>query len=655
MERSPLRAAAACAGIVFVLIGGGWQAQAQTARIPGSFLRGQAAIRGLGRFLPLVARRHGYTPERLAGLLARDSDLAVDGDGALLTTCTFLPPAELTVDAESLEAAIPLAAPFQLHSRPGSTHKIYLDFDGHTVTGTSWNAAFTSGATIVSQPFDADGNPSSLGSSELAAVQEVWARVSEDYAPFDVDVTTEDPGVDGLRRTLPSDNAYGVRILITRNATWYPNGGGVAYIGTFAYSTVGADLPGFVFADRLQNQARNIAEAASHEAGHTLGLGHDGQNGITQYYAGHGNWAPIMGMSYSKAVTQWSKGEYSGANNQEDDLQVIHTHGAPLLADDHGKTFGNGTPFNVAAGGGSGIITSAADQDVFRLTVPTGTLRLQALPSVVAPNLDVSLHLYDSQNNHVAGADNAGSLGASLSATVAAGTYYAVVKGDGSGSPQSSGYSSYASVGPYTLSVQDPPLTLTAPNGGENWAGGTTHSITWASSGVSGNVKLDLSTDGGSSWSPIAASTPNDGEYAWVVPGIATGQARVRASAVTGAGTSDVSDAGFTITAGAPTGILKSPARVSFGTLRVGKTKSVRVVLVNASATASLVVSVGTPSAPFRIAGGGGSLTVAPRKKATVTLVYEPVAAGTATGTLTLTSTDPNKAVAAISLTGKAK
>lgn len=32
--------------------------------------------------------------------------------------------------------------------------------------------------------------------------------------------------------------------------------------------------------------------------------------------------APIMGMSYNKPVTQWSKGEYSNANNKEDDTAV---------------------------------------------------------------------------------------------------------------------------------------------------------------------------------------------------------------------------------------------------------------------------------------------------------------------------------------------
>ena len=46
-------------------------------------------------------------------------------------------------------------------------------------------------------------------------------------------------------------------------------------------------------------------EAASHEAGHNLGLSHDGTR-KTGYYAGHGDWAPIMGVGYYREVSQWS-------------------------------------------------------------------------------------------------------------------------------------------------------------------------------------------------------------------------------------------------------------------------------------------------------------------------------------------------------------
>lgn len=39
-----------------------------------------------------------------------------------------------------------------------------------------------------------DGNTSNWSTAELADILATWRAVAEDYAPFDVDVTTEDPG-----------------------------------------------------------------------------------------------------------------------------------------------------------------------------------------------------------------------------------------------------------------------------------------------------------------------------------------------------------------------------------------------------------------------------------------------------------------------------
>jgi endonuclease/exonuclease/phosphatase family metal-dependent hydrolase len=98
-------------------------------------------------------------------------------------------------------------------------------------------------------------------------------------------------------------------------------------------------------------------------------------------------------------------------------------------------------------------------------------------------------------------------------------------------------------------------VTVTAPNGGESWAGGTVHNVTWTSSGVS-NVKLEYTLDGGSTWSTIVASTPaSAGSYAWTVPGSASTNAKVRVSD-TASSALDVSDAAFTITGGTPANVI---------------------------------------------------------------------------------------------------
>ncbi|HKP75091.1 MAG TPA: lamin tail domain-containing protein [Longimicrobiaceae bacterium] len=98
-------------------------------------------------------------------------------------------------------------------------------------------------------------------------------------------------------------------------------------------------------------------------------------------------------------------------------------------------------------------------------------------------------------------------------------------------------------------------VTVTSPNGGESWAGGSVHNVTWTSSGVT-NVKLEYTLDGGSTWSTIVASTAaSAGSYAWTVPGSASTNAKVRITD-TASSASDVSNAAFTITGGTPANVI---------------------------------------------------------------------------------------------------
>jgi hypothetical protein len=91
------------------------------------------------------------------------------------------------------------------------------------------------------------------------------------------------------------------------------------------------------------------------------------------------------------------------------------------------------------------------------------------------------------------------------------------------------------------------PITVISPNGGENWVIGTTQSINWISDGIHGQVRIDLSLDGGNTWKTIVNSTPNDGNQAWKVTGPDTADARIRVVSVNNQDVYDVSDANFTI------------------------------------------------------------------------------------------------------------
>jgi uncharacterized delta-60 repeat protein len=89
-------------------------------------------------------------------------------------------------------------------------------------------------------------------------------------------------------------------------------------------------------------------------------------------------------------------------------------------------------------------------------------------------------------------------------------------------------------------------LTVTAPDGGEEWEVGTQQSITWDSTGSVGNVKIEYSINNGGSWDQINDDTENDGVYAWTIPDTTSTQCLVRVSSLDDAVT-DVSDGVFTI------------------------------------------------------------------------------------------------------------
>ena len=103
-----------------------------------------------------------------------------------------------------------------------------------------------------------------------------------------------------------------------------------------------------------------------------------------------------------------------------------------------------------------------------------------------------------------------------------------------------------------------PTITLTAPNGGETWLAGTVNQITWTRQGVT-LVKIEYSTDNGSVWLEVIASTPAAiGSYNWTIPNTPSTQCLVRISAVNNAAVNDVSDNTFTIEEGVSVEDLKS-------------------------------------------------------------------------------------------------
>jgi hypothetical protein len=100
--------------------------------------------------------------------------------------------------------------------------------------------------------------------------------------------------------------------------------------------------------------------------------------------------------------------------------------------------------------------------------------------------------------------------------------------------------------------TSNPTITVDVPNGGENWNATSPRLIVWHSHIFTGNVKIELSTDNGSTWSTIVASysspvTATAIQYPWIVPDTPSTLCLVRISDETTASPRDTSDNTFTI------------------------------------------------------------------------------------------------------------
>jgi hypothetical protein len=371
-----------------------------------------------------------------AALLPEDDlpALSTHGGACNCPVCTGVGLDEIPIVSQSATlsaATTSLAGLPSLSSNPSAQKKLYLDFNGHVQS--SWGS-FTN---VITPVFDQDGNPSSLSSGELAAIREIWTRVAEDYAPFNIDVTTIDPGLSAVGAA---------RVAIGGHySDWYgSSAGGVAYVGGFTNSMPNV---AYVFENALGNgNPRYVAEAASHEAGHLFGLQHQavwsGGTLVEAYNTGTGNWAPIMGTGYYADRTTWHRGLTSvSATAMQDDMSILAA-AIGWRADDFASTTAAAT--SLAAGSSvnlAGVIGGPTDVDLWKFTTAGGGVNLQLTGTQFGGNLDAVLEIRNASGQTIATSAPGTSLGASLSQSLASGTYYVAVRASGG----------YGNAGQYTL------------------------------------------------------------------------------------------------------------------------------------------------------------------------------------------------------------
>lgn len=340
------------------------------------------------------------------------------------------------------------------NSYPSAKPVIFLDFDGQMVTGTNWN---------MLGPIDCA--PSNLTAQQIT---EVFNRVAEDYRPFNINITTDST------RYLTAPVKQRMRVIFTTSNEWYgSNAGGTAYVNSFTWGST----PCFIFTKLFGYNVKNISEAASHEAGHTLGLRHqavydsncvkksDYNNGVG---SGEIGWAPIMGVGYYRNQTTWHNGPMpSGCYSAQDDLAIItnSTNGFGYRPD-VASSFSS--PLSIAINQSSinttGLISTTVDTDVYTFRMEASSLlQMKVAPYSIAPgdqgsNLDVEVKLYNGTKQLIQTYNPATALNASIDTVLKAGDYFLSVTGVGNAYA-----SDYASLGSYSITgtISDPePLPL---------------------------------------------------------------------------------------------------------------------------------------------------------------------------------------------------
>jgi hypothetical protein len=392
------------------------------------------------------------------------------------------------VDNQTVISAVP-----QLSSLPGARATLYLNFTGDT--RPLWSALPSNDYTrtgiaysynVQTYPYDTDGNPDDFSDQEQSEITEIWARVAEAYAPFNLNVTTVNPGNLDHGRTL--------MVNIGASNGWYGNGGftGTSSTGSFIDGSVPNVV--FVFTENCKTAAARensdfvtvVANTVSHEAGHGFGLAHHSTfDPYNEYDPGSGGKTPIMGDNATPNRHTWGVGMTTGwvlgdtaapggdLRHAEWDIGIIASdaNGFGLRPDDYGDDFATATPLNFSFAGIShtqGVIGihpadadnpfGTADVDVFSFTTDDGpvTIRADVLPYAKGANLMARVELWSSQGMIAAAGPDA-NLNAVLNVnSLAAGSYYVKVMSAGD----------LSDIGQYTLTVTRPETLTPNPDVG---------------------------------------------------------------------------------------------------------------------------------------------------------------------------------------------
>ena len=270
--------------------------------------------------------------------------------------------------------------------------------------------------------------------------------MAEDFAPFNINVTTVEPAVLAPGMPIAAANGIALRIAIGGSTMDWFGGQGITGVGNInAFTNANANVV-YVFSNNSTTSP--LGDTVSHEAGHGFGLQHQAGDDPADDL-----WWSIMAGEETASI--WVSG-ISTLGQPQDDMAVVSgtLNGFGYRPDDHGNTTGTATPlsFDGTTYSGAGLIGTNVDVDVWSFSVVAADSYLIVVdPATVGPNLDAVLELRDDLGTLIASASPAAMLGATLAVDLLPGSYFLSVAKT----------AAYGLVGTYTVAISTPPAGIT--------------------------------------------------------------------------------------------------------------------------------------------------------------------------------------------------
>lgn len=331
-------------------------------------------------------------------------------------------------------AAVP-----EFNSNPGAPVSVYLDFDGYSTKSPTdyWvqrNAP--NGYSFPALNLRGDGhigNAATFSPGERLYMANTWKRVAEDYAPFNINVTTKDVPL------FVNNQPAGVRAIITNkdaDLNWHPGAAGYAPLD--GMSLFPGEGPAINFAptdllDTLQNQGGFAGVNASvlggagslvtHEVAHAFGLNHQFGAKTSTPNLGPGPAVPVplglpgnisQGSTFTveDSIGTWLIGmntpdpRTNSPSILQNDMDVIAkpANRAGYRSDDAGNSRAAAVALTAANNSfkKNGVIEQSADVDFYSFAAAGKTSITVDVPGRSAdPNLITMIELQDSNGNVV--------------------------------------------------------------------------------------------------------------------------------------------------------------------------------------------------------------------------------------------------------------